>query len=187
VPPPGDPLESPLREGRGLLMAPQFAPEWQTTRWFNASEPVSLAGLRERVVLLRAFQKVCRGCVARGLPQAQRVAALCAGAPLAVVGSTPCSSTTRRCGRSRSARSCTSTGSSSRWASTRQAPGAIPFLAPGRRTRCKGRRPRSSSMRAAGCAGRSSAPTRPAPGRRAGRVAPGGRAVRSRTQPGGAG
>ncbi len=67
-------------------MSLRFAPEWQTTRWFNTPEPVTLAGLRGRVVLLHAFQMLCPGCVARGLPQAQRVAELFAGAPLAVVG-----------------------------------------------------------------------------------------------------
>lgn len=37
-------------------------------------------------MLLHAFQMLCPGCVARGIPQAQRVAELFAGAPLVVVG-----------------------------------------------------------------------------------------------------
>lgn len=67
-------------------MAPQLAPAWQTTAWLNTPEPLALERLRGRVVLLHAFQMLCPGCVARGLPQAQRVAEAFAGAPLVVVG-----------------------------------------------------------------------------------------------------
>lgn len=67
-------------------MEPRPAPEWQTTTWFNTPDPLSLERLRGRVVLLHAFQMLCPGCVARGLPQAQRVAELFADAPLAVIG-----------------------------------------------------------------------------------------------------
>jgi thiol-disulfide isomerase/thioredoxin len=63
-----------------------LAPEWTTSEWLNTAEPLSLAKLRGRVVLLHAFQMLCPGCVARGIPQAQRVAELFAGAPLTVVG-----------------------------------------------------------------------------------------------------
>lgn len=64
----------------------RLAPEWQATTWLNTPEPLSLERLRGQVVLLHAFQMLCPGCVARGLPQAQRVAELFAGAPLVVVG-----------------------------------------------------------------------------------------------------
>lgn len=67
-------------------MEPKVAPAWHTTEWLNTPAPLSLAGLRGSVVLLHAFQMLCPGCVARGLPQATRVAELFAGAPLAVVG-----------------------------------------------------------------------------------------------------
>jgi thiol-disulfide isomerase/thioredoxin len=67
-------------------MAPRPAPEWQTTHWLNTPVSLSLEKLRGRVVLLHAFQMLCPGCVARGIPQAQRVAAAFAGAPLTVVG-----------------------------------------------------------------------------------------------------
>lgn len=67
-------------------MQPRRAPEWQTTTWLNTEEPLSLERLRGRVVMLHAFQMLCPGCVARGIPQAQRVAELFAHAPLAVVG-----------------------------------------------------------------------------------------------------
>ena len=62
------------------------APEWRTTQWRNTPEPLTLERLRGRVVLLHAFQMLCPGCVARGIPQAQRVAEVFAGAPLVVVG-----------------------------------------------------------------------------------------------------
>lgn len=62
------------------------APEWQTTLWFNTPRPLSLAALRGRVVLLHAFQMLCPGCVARSLPQVQRVTEVFSGAPLTVVG-----------------------------------------------------------------------------------------------------
>ena len=62
------------------------APEWHATTWLNSPEPLTLERLRGRVVLLHAFQMLCPGCVARGIPQAQRVAELFAGAPLTVVG-----------------------------------------------------------------------------------------------------
>lgn len=62
------------------------APEWQTTTWLNTTEPLSLERLRGRVVLLHAFQMLCPSCVARGLPQAQRVAELFNSAQVAVIG-----------------------------------------------------------------------------------------------------
>jgi len=62
------------------------APEWQTTEWLNTSEPLSLAALRGRVVLVHAFQMLCPGCVAHGLPQAKRAAEVFAGTKLTVVG-----------------------------------------------------------------------------------------------------
>lgn len=62
------------------------APEWKTTTWLNTPEPLSLAKLRGRVVLVHAFQMLCPGCVARGIPQTQRVAEAFEDTPLAVVG-----------------------------------------------------------------------------------------------------
>ncbi len=50
------------------------APEFQTTLWLNSPTPITLAGLRGRVVLVEAFQMLCPGCVSHGLPQAVRVA-----------------------------------------------------------------------------------------------------------------
>jgi hypothetical protein len=41
-------------------MKPPAAPAWSTSRWFNTSEPLTLDTLRGRVVLLHAFQMLCR-------------------------------------------------------------------------------------------------------------------------------
>lgn len=49
------------------------APEIQASQWLN-SKGLSLAALRGRVVVLHAFQMLCPGCVAHGLPQAKKIA-----------------------------------------------------------------------------------------------------------------
>ncbi len=60
--------------------------EWQVAQWFNTPQPLRLAGLRGRVVLVHAFQMLCPGCVAHGLPLAARVHELFGGEGVAVVG-----------------------------------------------------------------------------------------------------
>ena len=52
---------------------PKPAPELDTSAWLNASAPITLAGLRGRVVVIEAFQMLCPGCVQHGLPQLARV------------------------------------------------------------------------------------------------------------------
>jgi len=61
-------------------------PPWQVTQWFNTTGLLQLAGLRGRVVLIHAFQMLCPGCVAHGLPLAARVHEACGGDALSVVG-----------------------------------------------------------------------------------------------------
>ena len=63
-----------------------LAPEWETVAWLNTREPLSLSRLRGRVVLLHAFQMLCPGCVAHGLPQAIRAAQLFSDRAFTVVG-----------------------------------------------------------------------------------------------------
>lgn len=63
-----------------------LAPPWRTARWFNAAEPPSLAALRGRIVVLHAFQMLCPGCVAHGLPQAKALHEQFAAHGVAVVG-----------------------------------------------------------------------------------------------------
>lgn len=67
-------------------MVPPAAPAWVTTQWFNTTQPLTLDGLRGRVVMLHAFQMLCLGCVSHGIPQAQRIASQFANAPLTVCG-----------------------------------------------------------------------------------------------------
>ncbi|MBG0801699.1 redoxin domain-containing protein [Methylocystis sp. H4A] len=62
------------------------APELAVSQWFNTPAPITLAGLRGRVVMLHAFQMLCPGCVAHGTPQAQRAHALFSDSDLAVIG-----------------------------------------------------------------------------------------------------
>jgi peroxiredoxin len=61
-------------------------PELAVERWFNTREPLSLAALTGRVVVLHAFQMLCPGCVAHGTPQAERLHRLFADAGVTVIG-----------------------------------------------------------------------------------------------------
>lgn len=54
------------------MAAAHDAPELDVAEWVN-SDPLTLADLRGRVVLVEAFQMLCPACVTHGLPQAQRV------------------------------------------------------------------------------------------------------------------
>ncbi len=67
-----------------MLMRP--APELDVSTWLNTDEPISLASLRGRVVLIEAFQMLCPGCVSHSLPQAKRVAAYFHQSDVAVLG-----------------------------------------------------------------------------------------------------
>lgn len=51
----------------------QPAPELAVSQWFNTSDELSLEQHRGKVVVIEAFQMLCPGCVAHGLPQAQRI------------------------------------------------------------------------------------------------------------------
>lgn len=65
---------------------PPLLSDWDMSSWLNTPAPITLASLRGRVVLLHAFQMLCPGCVAYGLPQAERVRQSFPAAELAVVG-----------------------------------------------------------------------------------------------------
>lgn len=62
------------------------APELDVTQWFNTGAPLTLAGLRGKVVVLHAFQMLCPGCVRAGLPQAARIATVFPASDVAVIG-----------------------------------------------------------------------------------------------------
>ncbi len=64
----------------------QKPPEWQIQEWLNSDQPISLASLRGKVVVMHAFQMLCPGCVSHGLPQAQRVRATFSTSDVAVLG-----------------------------------------------------------------------------------------------------
>lgn len=49
------------------------APELSVSQWFNTEQEITLAGLRGKVVVIEAFQMLCPGCVAHGLPLAKSV------------------------------------------------------------------------------------------------------------------
>lgn len=64
----------------------RIAPELQVSQWLNTSEPITLAALRGKVVVIEAFQMLCPGCVHHGIPQVQRIAAYFNPAQVAVLG-----------------------------------------------------------------------------------------------------
>ncbi len=61
------------------------APEWSVSQWFN-SEPLTLASLRGRPVLLHAFQMLCPGCAQHAVPQSLKVAQAFEQSDLVVIG-----------------------------------------------------------------------------------------------------
>ncbi|MGA2189640.1 MAG: TlpA disulfide reductase family protein [Steroidobacteraceae bacterium] len=50
-----------------------LAPELQVHSWYNTDRSLLLSGLRDRVVVLVAFQVLCPQSLAHGIPQAQRI------------------------------------------------------------------------------------------------------------------
>lgn len=62
------------------------APPLQASQWFNSPKPVTLDGLRGRVVVLHTFQMLCPGCVSHGLPQALRIQRAFPQDKVAVIG-----------------------------------------------------------------------------------------------------
>lgn len=63
-----------------------FTVPLDTSLWLNAPQPLTLDGLRGRVVVLHAFQMLCPGCVSHGLPQAVRIHRLFPQGRVAVIG-----------------------------------------------------------------------------------------------------
>lgn len=61
-------------------------PEWSIREWLNAPSAPKVADLRGRVIVVHAFQMLCPGCVARGLPQAKRVREAFPEKDVAVIG-----------------------------------------------------------------------------------------------------
>jgi hypothetical protein len=63
-----------------------LAPELSVSEWFNTPHPLSIAGLRGKVIFLHSFQLLCTGCVAESLPQVRRIERIFAGTDLQVIG-----------------------------------------------------------------------------------------------------
>jgi peroxiredoxin len=55
------------------MFNPEKPPAWSVSRWLNTKTPMTLDGLKGRVVVLEAFQMLCPGCVSHGLPLARRI------------------------------------------------------------------------------------------------------------------
>jgi len=63
-----------------------IAPELQVASWLNTTSPLSLEQLRGKVVVIHAFQMLCPGCVAHGIPQAKAIRAAFDPQDVAVLG-----------------------------------------------------------------------------------------------------
>ncbi|MDB6086377.1 MAG: hypothetical protein JWN43_4258 [Gammaproteobacteria bacterium] len=63
-----------------------LAPELQVQTWYNTDRPLSLSALRERVVVLVAFQVLCPKSLSCGIPQAQRIHETFEPGDVAVIG-----------------------------------------------------------------------------------------------------
>lgn len=68
------------------MFNPEAPPELQTSRWFNSAKPLTLEGLKGRVVVMTVFQAQCLGSVKHSLPQAERLAAAFNDDQVAVIG-----------------------------------------------------------------------------------------------------
>ena len=62
------------------------APPLQVSDWINTPQPLDIADFRGRILVIEAFQMLCPGCVAHGLPQAQRIAQFFPAEQVAVIG-----------------------------------------------------------------------------------------------------
>ncbi len=65
---------------------PMTTPDWTVAEWLNSDGPLTLSDFQGRIVVLEAFQMLCPGCVAHGLPLLQQVQATFDTADVAVLG-----------------------------------------------------------------------------------------------------
>ena len=61
-------------------------PKWEVSQWFNTKTDLTLESYAGKVVVLEAFQMLCPGCVAHGLPLAQAIQRTFPADKVAVVG-----------------------------------------------------------------------------------------------------
>ena len=69
-----------------MSITDRIAPPLQVSQWLNSPQPVTLDGLRGRVVVLHTFQMLCPGCVSHGVPQALRIHRLFTPEQVPVIG-----------------------------------------------------------------------------------------------------
>ncbi|WP_439636795.1 peroxiredoxin family protein [Oceanicaulis sp.] len=67
-------------------MSHRLAPDLHVTRWLNTDTAPDLNSLKGRVVMILAFQMLCRGCAVQAVPQARRVRELFSETDLIVLG-----------------------------------------------------------------------------------------------------
>ena len=65
---------------------PEKPPAFQVEQWLNTKAPLTLAGLKGKVVVLVAFQMLCPGCVEHALPQVRRLARAFRADDVTVIG-----------------------------------------------------------------------------------------------------
>ena len=65
---------------------PMTTPDWMVAEWLNSDRPLTLSDFQGRIVVLEAFQMLCPGCVAHGLPLLRQVQATFDPADVAVLG-----------------------------------------------------------------------------------------------------
>jgi peroxiredoxin len=65
---------------------PESPPELQVAGWFNAGAPITVAGLKGKVVILFAFQMLCPGCTEHGIPQVKRIRERFSTGEVAIIG-----------------------------------------------------------------------------------------------------
>lgn len=63
-----------------------LAPELNTSAWLNIPAPLKLSELRDKIVVIHAFQMLCPGCVAEGIPQTCTIHQLFADKGVQVIG-----------------------------------------------------------------------------------------------------
>ena len=76
----------PNTQGQHFESDAPLAPEIRAQAWLNTPAPLTLAGLRGQVIALHAFQMLCPGCVAHGIPQTVRIQRTFAHADVQVLG-----------------------------------------------------------------------------------------------------
>jgi hypothetical protein len=69
-----------------MNQSPSPAPELLAQTWYNTDRPLLLSGLRDRVVVLVAFQVLCPKSLSHAIPQAQRIYETFEPTEVAVIG-----------------------------------------------------------------------------------------------------